>query len=334
MKLDAPHLLCPTVFPMSDTSLENAPRVFDLPNSTYIIKTKAGSVLVNCPPETLKYITAGGFDIPEFILLPPDIPAGRELGSSGFVRRGISYASVEFLLYANFFVKSRRAVLFAPTIYQAMRLNLILQETFEGPNLEEYYHDDYWLYHECRAISYYPPMGRAPDYTDLCDIRTVEEEGRVQLGQGVEVTFDTEKEAYTFYEDGKTIAIIPTRIHDTPRPLSMAAPQPVVRHQLTLQFLGGSDGFDPNGITTCFLAYLSEDEQARATLFDTAAYLRMRLGNLGVSASQISEVVMSHLHEDHLAGLPQILVDGAEPREAAHLRYYLWQFVAGAERHV
>ncbi len=296
---------------MPQTDLTNAPRVFDLPNSTYIIKTKVGSVLVNCPPETLKYISARGFEIPEYILLPPDIPAGIELGSSGFVRKGINYASVEFLLYANFFIKSRRALIFTPSVYQAMRLNLILQETFEGPTLPEHYMGDEWLYHECRAISYFPPMGRAPDYTDLCDIRTVEEEGILDLGDGVKVEYDAKNAQYIFREEGQTVAMIPTSIHDTPRPLSMAESPPVItRRQLTLQFLGGSDGFDPNGITTCFLAYLSRENSTQATLFDTAAFLRMRLGNLGVSASQISEVVISHLHEDHIAGLPEILLMG------------------------
>jgi CRP-like cAMP-binding protein len=37
----------------------------------------------------------------------------------------------------------------------------------------------------------------------------------------------------------------------------------------------------------------------------------MRLGHLGLSPSHISEVVLSHLHEDHLAGLPELILMGS-----------------------
>ncbi|HEY4657911.1 MAG TPA: cyclic nucleotide-binding domain-containing protein, partial [Gemmatimonadaceae bacterium] len=85
---------------------------------------------------------------------------------------------------------------------------------------------------------------------------------------------------------------------------------PMLRHEITLQFIGGSDGFDPAGITTCFLAYIGSTGHSQATLFDVAAYLRVRLGNLGIAPAQISEVVLSHLHEDHVAGLPELLLLG------------------------
>jgi CRP-like cAMP-binding protein/ribonuclease BN (tRNA processing enzyme) len=44
------------------------------------------------------------------------------------------------------------------------------------------------------------------------------------------------------------------------------------------------------------------------TLFDAAAYLQIRLGNLGIAPRQIAEVILSHVHEDHLAGLPELLL--------------------------
>ena len=108
-------------------------RIHPLPNSTYLVDTAAGSILVNCPPETLKYILAQGLEPPQLILLPPDMPHGRELGSSGFVHQGINYASVEFLLYANFFGKQRNAHIITPTAAQAARLDQMLEETFTGP---------------------------------------------------------------------------------------------------------------------------------------------------------------------------------------------------------
>jgi hypothetical protein len=141
----------------------------------------------------------------------------------------------------------------------------------------------------------------------LCRISNLETDGG-DLGHGVRV--ELVGEMYHFYEGDEMVAEVSTVVRGTPRPLTLAPARPLLRHELTLQFIGGSDGFDPTGITTCFLAYLSSDVQQQATLFDTAAYLRMRLGNLGLSPRQISEVVLSHLHEDHLAGLPELLLMG------------------------
>ena len=282
-------------------------RIHPLPNSTYLVDTAAGSILVNCPPETLKYILAQGLEPPQLILLPPDMPHGRELGSSGFVHQGINYASVEFLLYANFFGKQRNAHIITPTAAQAARLDRMLEETFTGPTRDEEYGADLWLRAECAAVGYYPPFGRAPTHSDLCRISNLETDGG-DLGHGVRV--ELVGEMYHFYEGDEVVAEISTVVRGTPRPLTLAPARPLLRHELTLQFIGGSDGFDPAGITTCFLAYLSSDVQQQATLFDTAAYLRMRLGNLGLSPRQISEVVLSHLHEDHLAGLPELLLMG------------------------
>jgi len=78
-------------------------RVLCLPNDMYVVMTAAGDVLVNSPPESLKFLLAHGLTPPRYVVLPPDAPPGSEPGSHGFVYRGINYASVEFLIYANFF---------------------------------------------------------------------------------------------------------------------------------------------------------------------------------------------------------------------------------------
>ena len=283
-----------------------------LPNNTHLVKTPVGTVLVNCPPETLKLLLARGYEPPQLILVPPDIPAGRELGSSGFVRQGINYASVEFLLYANFFAQQRTARIITPTAVQAERLNLILDETFSGPRHPEQYGAYAWLQQECAAVGYYPPLGRAPTHDDLGQVVSLEAGGG-DLGEGVLIELDEAAGAFVFLHHGREFARVSTTISDPPTPLSLAPPRPLLRHELTLQFIGGSDGFDPAGITTCFLAYLAHGADSannRPTLFDTAAYLRLRLGNLGLSPRLLSEVFISHLHEDHIAGLPELLLMG------------------------
>ena len=283
-------------------------RVHKLQNITWVVKTKAGDVLINCPPETLKFLLAKGLDIPKIILLPPDVPIGRELGSSGFVHRGINFASVEFLLYANYFVDGgHRTRIITVNNRQAERMRKILCETIEGPsNIEEFYPYP-WVQRECRALSYLPSLGRSIELDDLVEITSLESGGG-DLGNNTEILLSDDR--FRFFEDKIEFFSTSTEIDGSPMPLTLAPPQPVLRQEITLQFIGGSDGYDPDGITTCFLAYFSSSGKDSATLFDAAAYLRLRLGNLGVSPAQISEVFISHLHEDHIAGLPELLLGG------------------------
>ncbi|MBX0327098.1 cyclic nucleotide-binding domain-containing protein [Oscillochloris sp. ZM17-4] len=272
-----------------------------------MVDTQAGEVLVNCPPETLKYLIAAGVTPPANVLLPPDVPAGQELGSSGFVRRGISYASVEFLVYSNFFVKGRRARLITVTEDQARRLRMILTETISGPTDDAAYGPYGWVRRECAAVGYYPPLGRSPRPEDMADIVSLEAGGG-DLGP---TQIALEGGEFVFSEGGEVTARVSTEVSQVAMPLTVAPPRPLHRQELTLQFIGGSDGFDPAGITTCFLAYLGTSVQTQATLFDAAAYVLVRLGNLGMSSHHISEVVLSHLHEDHVAGLPEIILMGS-----------------------
>ncbi len=291
----------------SATPPTSAPeRVRALPNTVSVVATQAGDVLVNCPPETLKYLLANGITPPAIVLLPPDVPAGRELGSSGFVRRGINYASVEFLIYSNYFVKGRKARLVTVSEEQAGRLKAILEETISGPSDPALYGADSWVRAECAAVAHFPPLNRAPRPEDMAEIVSLEAGGG-DLGP---TRIALEGDEFVFYEEGQAAARVSTRITNVALPMTLAPPQPLHRQELTLQFIGGSDGFDPAGITTCFLAYLGTTVQSQATLFDAAAYVLMRLGNLGVSPSHISEVVLSHLHEDHLAGLPELILMG------------------------
>lgn len=280
-------------------------RLHSLPNSTSLVETPTGSILINCPPETLKYLLAQKLPIPQIVLLPPDMPTGRELGSSGFVRQGVNFASVEFILYANFFVQNRRTRIITATAVQARRLQRILSETLLGPTDPQEYRDLPELQRECAAVGLYPPLGRPPTPDDLADILAIEHE-TLELGDGVTARLNNDR--WVLQSPGESAIWVSTRVFDAPRPLTLAPPRPLQRHELTLQFIGGSDGFDPVGITTCFLAYLGSESVP--ILFDTAAYIRLRLGNLGIAPPQLAAVFLSHLHEDHLAGLPELLLMG------------------------
>jgi CRP-like cAMP-binding protein/ribonuclease BN (tRNA processing enzyme) len=290
-----------------DTVAASAPddRLHSLPNNIRIVRTVAGDVLVNSPPETLKYLLAHGLRVPRIVLLPPDMPPGRQLSSSGFIRNGINYASVEFLIYSTFFASGERLRIITVTADQARRLRTVLAETISGPAAKAYPPAISWLYAEGAAVGHYPPLGRAPQIDDMADLVSLEAGGGI-LG---DLEIGLAGDEFVFAEHGREVARLSTQTPQKPLPLAVAPPRPLQRQELTLQFIGGSDGFDPGGITTCFLAYQGATA-SRPVLFDAAAYVTVRLGNLGLSPNQISAIVLSHLHEDHVAGLPELLLSG------------------------
>jgi CRP-like cAMP-binding protein/glyoxylase-like metal-dependent hydrolase (beta-lactamase superfamily II) len=288
--------------------IKSMQKIRKLPNCASIVNTSMGQILVNCPPETLKYLLAEDLDVPKIILIPPDVPVGQELGSSGFIHFGINYASIEFLLYANYFINGgQKTLVLTATEYQKQRLYQILQEAIAGPRDSIEYFPYPWVQKECEAMGYYPPLDRAPRPDDLVKIHSLDVDQHIPGGK---VAIKQKENAYVFFEDGVEITRISTLIEETPMPLMLAPPSPLQRQEITLQFIGGSDGFDPEGITTCFLAYFGVTGNDTAILFDVAAFIRLRLGNLGIATSQISEVFISHVHEDHIAGLPELLLMG------------------------
>lgn len=294
---------------MKKQDVENSV-VIALPNNVSLVSTATGSVLVHSPPETLKLILSYGHEIPEIILIPEDVSAGTELGSTGFVRSGINYASVEFLLYAQFFGKGNKCLIVTHTLAQKIRLETILTETFMGPVDSTYVEDMAWLAQECQLVSYFPPLGRAPDWTDLCEIVCLDQAENGVIRDATSIIVDHATQEYIFSDGELEIARVSTAITEQAKPISFPPAGPIHQQELTLQFIGGSDGFDPDGITTCFLAWVHTQSKTYATLFDTAAFMRQRLGHLGLSTRQISEVVISHLHEDHIAGLPELILMG------------------------
>jgi CRP-like cAMP-binding protein/ribonuclease BN (tRNA processing enzyme) len=304
---------------MKNTS-QPTQRVTQLQNNAVIVETALGNILVNSPPEILKFLLVNGLSLPKFILLPPDIPMGQHLGSSGFVHQGINYASVEFLLYANYFINGGQCTeIITATKNQAKRIECILQETIIGPkDIEEYYPHP-WVMGECRALSKNHLGDRPIELSDIVDIISLEEGGGC-LSESVNIVHQDKK--YIFFENGVEIASLTTYLDQSAFPLTLTPPQPVLRQDLTLQFLGGSNGYDPEGITTCFLAYFASSGRDKATLFDAAAYLKLRLGNIGISPNQISEVVISHLHEDHIAGLTELILGGGRVRIITSITIY------------
>ncbi len=81
--------------------------------------------------------------------------------------------------------------------------------------------------------------------------------------------------------------------------------------EVTLEFIGCGDAFASGGrFQTCFLVRGSD----RPFLIDCGASAPVALQRRGVDPSGICLVIVSHLHGDHVGGLPFVLLDAAYNR--------------------
>ncbi|MBI3796136.1 MAG: MBL fold metallo-hydrolase [Deltaproteobacteria bacterium] len=77
--------------------------------------------------------------------------------------------------------------------------------------------------------------------------------------------------------------------------------------QVQLRFLGSGDAFGSGGrCQTCILL----EGASEPLLIDGGASSLMAMKSVGVDPAEISWIVLSHLHGDHFAGIPFLILDG------------------------
>jgi ribonuclease BN (tRNA processing enzyme) len=85
-----------------------------------------------------------------------------------------------------------------------------------------------------------------------------------------------------------------------------------------LQFLGSGDAFGSGGrLQTCLLL---RGAAAGSVLIDCGASALIAMRRAGVDPASIEWAVLSHLHGDHFAGLPFLILDGQFRRRTRPLR--------------
>jgi len=76
---------------------------------------------------------------------------------------------------------------------------------------------------------------------------------------------------------------------------------------IEVQFIGSGDAFGSGGrFQTCVLLHGAD----RPLLIDCGASSLIAMKRLGIDPSTIKAVVLTHLHGDHFAGIPFLILDG------------------------
>jgi ribonuclease BN (tRNA processing enzyme) len=87
--------------------------------------------------------------------------------------------------------------------------------------------------------------------------------------------------------------------------------------ELTITFAGSGDAFGSGGrLQACI--HLRADSDP-AVLLDCGATALVGLKRLGLEPNEVGTVVLSHLHGDHFAGVPYLILDGQFRKRAKDL---------------
>jgi hypothetical protein len=107
-------------------------KVYELPRGGYLVDTPSGYLQFGSPPETIKdtMLLPGG--VPEIFVLPEKMFNWL---------KGISIAEIEFPLYFNYFIRSKKTIIICRD-YQFPKVKRVLEESLFGPESFDI-NDDY-----------------------------------------------------------------------------------------------------------------------------------------------------------------------------------------------
>eukprot|EP00736_Rhodelphis_marinus_P003539 Rmarinus@m.23382 len=279
-----------------------------------VVLTSKGAIQFGIPPETIKDTMKTSYKVPTTFVVPEE-PFHKKLR--------MNVAEFEFPAYFNFFCLSRPIVLLCSKEVE-MRIRTVFEQTLMGPSdnkeREEFSallpddavpnlrkEGDY-----IRSISWVE--GKPISIDALIVFHNFDEHGRVAVDEEgtVVVQQHLEDEYYTVIDQGKEIAKLPLEIWLPPHLQYMDSDiqdfesrfEPPV---FGVTMLGNSHGFDPNGSTTGFVAWVNQ----KGIMVDPPPFSGDVLAHYGIPARLIGALILTHCHADHDAGTFQkILQEG------------------------
>jgi CRP-like cAMP-binding protein/glyoxylase-like metal-dependent hydrolase (beta-lactamase superfamily II) len=280
------------------------------------VQTSIGPVQFGAPPETIKDALQAGLAVPSIFVLPPP--------SAWFSRRrGLTIAELEFPVYYNYFMLSRR-VTAVTDAEGAARLGAVLRESLFGPQAIDPAQDyDPSVPADARAdlireadwFRRKPGTAERIELDDVLAVLRYDGDGRVRLGGEVEIQRQVHDDGWTWTlrDGGRVLAEISSDdlgddlgAHPHPRgPEPPAALHPFAPPELGLTVLGSSHGFDPAGKTTGFVLWINR----RGILVDPPTESTVTLRQAGVAPDVVDSVILTHCHADHDAGVFQKVLE-------------------------
>ena len=271
-----------------------------------VVNTTVGRIQFGSPPEMAKKWMRNKNEVPTYYVLPPD-PMFRE--------NSINFGDIEFPIYWYAFVKNwvkkgkRITVIGTPD--QIERMATILQETIFGPSREVLEKTDHpseeidRIVRECHHFAVKDPQGVPYPLEAFVNFVTFNQKN---------IAYLDEKQSVSIHTKGNDKFIVCDNGHETEVKFNVSLVQkrndvcfpnkPLILPDFGATFVGTSSGFDPHGLTTSFIIWMNK----RGLLVDPLAYIGSHLKSLGISPVDVPDVLLTHVHGDHDAGLIEYIL--------------------------
>lgn len=283
---------------------------------TPVVETSVGTIQFGCPPESAKVWMRKKEEVPTI-----EVPTIYVLPEP-FFQNGINFGDIEFPIYWYSFVKGwlqqGKKVTLIGTVEQIQRLKCILQETIFGPTrqqLESADHPQQEIERIIKESEYFAVKNDATkeryELEDFVNFVPFDSQGIAKLSEKENVAVIKGKEnVFTVTNGKKSESVDLSKAFSEKRAHPSPPREPFVRPHFGITFLGTSSGFDPNGLTTSLIVWMN----GRGLLVDPLAYVTSHMEALGISPLDVPDVLLTHVHGDHDAGLLEYILSGRKIR--------------------
>ncbi len=270
--------------------------VFKLAKGGYLVETPAGYIQFGSPPETIKDTMSLPGGVPEIFVLPEKMFSWI---------KGISIAEIEFPLYYNFFLRSKKTLIICRK-EQFPNIKKVLEESLFGPESFDINNDYSTLDGRLSVpdikseMNYFRKNNRL---SNMVQFGLFDNNRFGYKGVSIEITENNE---YNISSKGSHIATVPGEIEYTPQYIiGERLKDPYLPPLFGVTCLGPSHGFDPEENTSGFIIWLNH----QGVMIDPPVNSTEWLEASNVSPKFIDSIILTHCHADHDAGTFQKILE-------------------------
>lgn len=269
--------------------------VYELPRGGYLVNTPAGYLQFGSPPETIKdtMLLPGG--VPEIFVLPEKMFNWL---------KGISIAEIEFPLYFNFFIRSKKTTIICRD-YQFPKVKKVFEESVFGPESFDLAGDfigtDEENIPDIRSEMEYFRKGNK--LSNMLQFGIFKNNAFSYKGLSVSITDSGD---YKVHYNGEFVGDVPGDIeYKTTYRIGERLSEPYIPPLFGVTCLGPSHGFDPGENTSGFIIWLNH----QGIMVDPPVNSTEWLEDSNVSPKFIDSIILTHCHADHDAGTFQKILE-------------------------